>query len=239
MREEQLPTVGASIERAVQDWKVQPSDKSFELAKDVAAFANHLGGAIVVGAQEVDACLKAYVGLTPSKVGNVCASYSRAVKERCRPTPTYDFVDFASPGGTGRVVVVNVYPSLNLIGVEVNADKASGGYGGKAWTFPVRAGIDADYLKPEQLAMYMTPAVRRVSVLLSLVPAGDRVKVTILDQNRSLIWRFGEVKEEQNLVTFLNEDGQRPVHFPLDQIQTVFQNREGLWVVVMPRHMDG
>lgn len=50
----QLPTIGRTIERPVMDWKVKPAKHSFERAKDVAAFANHLGGTLLIGAHELN-----------------------------------------------------------------------------------------------------------------------------------------------------------------------------------------
>ncbi len=49
-----LPSIGAAnTERAVLDWKTRLAEKSFERAKDIAAFANHLGGTLLIGACEV------------------------------------------------------------------------------------------------------------------------------------------------------------------------------------------
>lgn len=48
-----LPDINDAIERVVMDWKVKPAQYPFEKAKDVAAFANHLGGCILIGAHEV------------------------------------------------------------------------------------------------------------------------------------------------------------------------------------------
>jgi hypothetical protein len=60
-----LPTIGSAIERPVMDWKVKAALNAFEKAKDVAMFANHLGGTLLIGAAEAQGHLGAYVGMSP------------------------------------------------------------------------------------------------------------------------------------------------------------------------------
>jgi hypothetical protein len=153
--------------------QVKPATYAFERAKDVAAFANHLGGTLLIGAQELNGQLQAYVGMPPTDAGAVRNDYSKAVADRCMPRPTIDFEEYDDPGDPAkRIVAINVEPSLNLVGVKISGDKDKEGYGGIAYVFPVRSGIDARYLESGQLAMFMTPHVRRVAVLLSKIPQG-------------------------------------------------------------------
>ena len=227
-----LPQQGTAIERAMMDWKVKPAPHAFEKAKDIAAFANHLGGTLLIGAEEDNPTgqLKCYVGLTLTEANDVRDSYSKSVAQRCRPLPTYDFVLLEAPNdATKRVVAINVWSSLNLIGVKVQANKATEGWGGDVFAYPVRSGTDAIFLQPTELAMYMTPEVRRNAVLLARITAGSPIKVTVLGEGHSFAVNFDSVEEESNLVKLTPKTGPGTIHLPLDRISTVYQNEAGEW----------
>jgi hypothetical protein len=232
-----LPAIGQAIERPVMDWKVKPSPLPYEKAKDAAAFANHLGGAILVGAAEKDGQLGKYVGMTPAEAGSVRDAYSKAIADRCLPRPMVDFEEYEDPTDSAkRIVAVNVEPSLNLVGVRVVGDKPKEGYGGDAYVFPVRCGTDATYLEPGQLAMFMTPHVRRVAVLLARIPPGTRVMMVYNSRERSQTVKaeseFVEVVEESNLVKFRSET--KAVHVPLDRVLSVYEAAENpAWRIAM------
>ena len=230
-----LPVVGFSIERAVMDWKVEPSPHQFKKAKEVAAFANHLGGTVLVGANEDRATgqLQGYAWMTLKKAKEACSAYSTAVAQRCLPLPRFEFEQWAHPvDAEKRVVAINVWPSLNLVGVRVKSDPNEG-WEESTFAYPVRSGIDARYLQPHEFAMHMTPGVRRIAVLLSRIPTGTFVGVAIGERlvGQRVQWRFVEVLEEENLVKFSDADG-APRHIPLDRIVTVFLDEKGTWRVV-------
>ena len=228
-----LPTLGQAIERPVMDWKVKSAKHSFERAKDVAAFANHLGGTLLIGAQEVDGQLQAYVGMTPAEAGVVRDEYSKAVADRCTPRPAIDFEEYDAPGDPAKkIVAINVQPSLNLVGVKVRADKTQEGHGGDAYIFPVRSGTDARFLDPGELAMFMTPKVRRIAVLLSRIPKQTIVNLMrpVHRPSNDVRMRFVEVREEDNLVllsSLSTPDYAPPERYPLDRFTTVFEDTAG------------
>jgi len=224
-----LPQPGSAIERSVMDWKVVADGTDFHKAKDVAAFANHLGGTLLIGAKETDprGYLEGYVGLDLPTAGAVREQFSKAVKERCEPLPQVDFADYLHPDTPSkRIVAVNVWPSLLLVGVKLSAHKPSEGYGGVSYVYPVRSGTDAVYLTPSQLAMYMTPQVRRVAVLVSRIPKGALVKL-FFRRGASRASVYDDLKEAQNIVMFRNPDGSRDFSVPLDTITTVYEAWEG------------
>lgn len=232
-----LPPVGAAIERAVMDWKVKPANFAFEKAKDVAAFANHLGGCILIGASEHKGQLAKYVGLTQAEAGKVRDEYSKAVAQRCQPPPTVDFEEYEDPtDSTKRIVAINVWPSLNLIGVKINTTKDTEGWGGPAYAYPVRSGTDATYLQPVQLPMYITPQVRRIAVMMSRIQKGAIVQLieTRLDNSKiDKAYIFDGVEEEANLVRFQTRDGTpTSLHVPLDRILSVYEGPDSVWRVV-------
>lgn len=232
-----LPTVGDAIERAVMDWKVKPAGFQYEKAKDVAAFANHLGGCILVGAQERAGQLAAYVGLTPTEAGEVRNDYSKAVTQRCQPPPNLEFEEYPDPTNPSkRVVAINVLPSLNLIGVRIATDKPNEGFGGPAFVYPIRSGTDATYLQPVQLPMYITPQVRRIAVMLSRIALGAKVQVIEARLDNSKVenaFLFDGIAEEENLAKFKTIGASpSPLHVPLDRILTVYQGQDSSWRVV-------
>jgi hypothetical protein len=229
-----LPTIGQAIERPVMDWKARPSPHAFEKAKDVAAFANHLGGTLLIGAQEQNGQLSGYAWMSPAEAAKVRDDYSKAVADRCQPHPAIDFEEYQETNDPNkRVVAINVQPSLNLVGVRVKADKANEGFGRDVYAFPVRSGTDADYLEPGQLAMFMTPQIRRVAVMLSRIPLGAPVRLSRVDvpggSHSDL--QFLEVAEEENLAKFRTSGG-TDAYIPLDRIESAYRNGGGQWMVL-------
>jgi hypothetical protein len=211
------------------DWKVLPGSTDFHKSKDVAAFSNHRGGTLLIGAKETATTsqLECYVGLDLAAAAAVRSAYSTAVRDRCQPLPQFDFEEYVHPDDdTKRVVAVNVWPSLLLIGVRVDAHKPAEGYGGVSWVYPVRSGTDAVFLQPSQLAMYMTPHVRRVAVMLSRIPKGARIIVKLVERDHSAGASIDEVIEEQNVVTLRGDDGRRVQSLPLDCIVSVYESWE-------------
>ena len=223
-----LPQLGMAIERSVMDWKSDDTATAFHKAKDVAAFANHLGGTIIIGAVEANGVLVHYKGVEQTEAERIVREYSAAVRDRCQPFPTFEFETYPDPGDANkRIIVVNVWPSLLLTGAKIYSHKPAEGWGGVSFVYPVRVGIDADYLEPTKLAMYMTPQVRRVAVMLSRIPSG--ASVNILEARNGTLQHvhavaFHELRELDNVVTFRNEAGD-PVHiYPLDCIVSVYES---------------
>ena len=125
----QLPKVGDGYEREVLDLKQTGKGTSaFHFAKDVAAFANHLGGTLLVGAEEHLGRVKEYHPLSEADVSAVQSTISMAVRDRCSPHPV---VEPARIPYDGRfILAVNVAPELSaLVGVSVTALKSKDGYG--------------------------------------------------------------------------------------------------------------
>jgi hypothetical protein len=234
-----LPPKDQAIERPIMDLKKEVSPENhFELAKDVAAFANHLGGCLLIGATEADGHVGEYGGVPVGLADKLQTSYSLAVAQRCSPKPVLDFERFEAPGG--RVVLavfVEPYAGGHPIGVEVK-----GGEKPNAYAFPVRTGKDAVYLLPEQLAMFSEPKLRRTLVLMSAIPIGGRLKVaSITNWSRPPEVFFGtlrELSQERNVVLFDRfldvgpiRDGvpvavggrTEPKLIALDQIRSVFR----------------
>lgn len=220
-----LPPVGSAIEQAVMDFKEYRAErpvKPFERAKDVAAFSNHLGGSLVIGARE-DGHLRAYTGLTDDQAAGVRQGFSEAVADRCVPRPVFDFARYGDPHDQSKqIIVINVPPSMTPIAVKVNGDK-SDGYGGATYVYPVRSGTDARYLDPSQLAMLLSPTVRRHAVMLAKIPIGARVHIRIAvaatgDYKQDYESIFGGFDEQENVVKLSGD-----TRLPLDRLLSVYQ----------------
>lgn len=236
-----LPAPASTVERATWDLKAKhPADKRFEAAKDVAAFANHLGGTLLIGAQEKLGRVDCYVQLTEDEAKATQDLFSQEVTQRCRPKPLFDFVRI--PHNGGFVLAINVWPSLaGPVGVRVNADKATEGWGGPAFVFPLRVGSDStpDFIAPENLAMFMTPSVRRAAVMLGKIQLRAAVAVFVHNHRQaspdSKTLLFFGVNEEDNLVTFLEQNNNNvELVYPLDRVRTVFKDKNEWKVIFDP-----
>ena len=227
-----LPLVGEGYERAVLDLKGRGGvARAFHKAKDVAAFANHLGGTLLIGAKETAGRVGEYEPLDEATVATMQKEFSEAVRDRCSPRPLVDFARI--PFGAGFVLAVNVWPYTGqVVGVRVTADKAAEGYGDDAYVFPIRVGVDSSYLLPEQLPMFMLPEVRRAVILLNAIPKDYPVKVCVgrriagerHDESEMIL---DEVDEIENVVSFLPPNGSRGAgqkSYPLDKVNTVFKD---------------
>jgi hypothetical protein len=200
----ELPPKDRAIETPILDLKKEVSPEThFELAKDVAAFANHLGGCLLIGATETDGRVGAYDGIPPGLADRLQTSYSQAVAQRCSPKPVLDFARFDA-GKEGRVVLavfVEPYVGGHPVGVEVKRGEKP-----NAYAFPIRSGKDAVYLLPEQLAMFSEPKLRRLFVMMSAIPIGSRLKVSsVIYQGQPPEVFFGTLRElslERNVVLF-------------------------------------
>lgn len=108
----QLPPAGHSAETYSFDIKqnIQKPFDSFELAKDVSAFANANGGVILVGAAEdrKRGTISRYLPLDEKGAKEIRDAYSTAVRDHCSPAPVINPVVLPKDGG--HVVAVNVWP---------------------------------------------------------------------------------------------------------------------------------
>ncbi|HEY5076434.1 MAG TPA: ATP-binding protein [Acidimicrobiia bacterium] len=235
----QLPKPGDGFERAVLDLKSTASPKpGFHHAKDVAAFANHLGGTLLIGAQETDGRVREYAPLSESVVSAIKDAFSQAVRDRFSPRPLIDFARL--PMLDGLVLAVSVWPYAGqIVGVAVKCKKDHDGFGEEAHAFPVRVGVDSGYLLPEQLPMFITPDIRRNAILLNAIPKDCPVNVYVGRRNspegyveNQLV--LDEVDELANVVSFLPANGSHGAgqqSFPLDKVNTVFKDPIGGWRV--------
>lgn len=233
----QLPAIGTPETRSLDFKKTYAkgtpaSFDGFELGKDVAALANAMGGAILVGAQEAASALHIYLPLDDAEAKATVRAVDDAVKVRCSPSPVVSAEKIAH--GSGYIVALNVSPFPGQpVGVWVKGDRADG-YGDPCWTFPVRVGAQTKFFRPEQLAMLMSAEYRRIVILLDAVKAGDEVLLTTPNRGRG-----GEIKcsfESSSALNNLmvlqsNERGGGKFRIPIDRVRSAWQ--DGSWYVLI------
>lgn len=249
---QELPEPGTSREGLCLDLKatVDPKD-GFELAKDVAAFANSVGGTILVGAHEgASNTLGRYAPMTEDLAGTLRDAYNKAVGARCEPAPIIDPILIPRDGGW--LVAVNVWPfPSQAVGVSTR-DPKHGGVGDNGWAFPLRTGIHTAFLKPGQLPMLMIPEVRRVAALLEQIPPEARKNVQVFWRSPRQVGStlegpflsLVEVRSMENVAIFANQNP-RPVadltkglHVPLDAIENVWSVGEFEWCIAVTGRLE-
>ena len=236
-----LPPLNTSYEREHLDFKVRvDGQRTYEMAKDVAAFANRFGGVILVGARDQDDRLVDYVPLKRSEVDEARKSFISAVKERCIPPPRLDPVVIEVPGGF--LLAVNVWPLPDQpVAVRAPIEKLHGEkITSWAFVFPIRVHTGTDYLKsPGDIAMLMLPVLRYAAIRLDSIPPSERSRIRIWwrvppsgysHMDASLV----EIDVQGARVVFdLKDQPKSPprLELPLDAIETVQHLADGIWRV--------
>jgi hypothetical protein len=172
-----LPPKGPSNEGQHREFKSKQTEDRYEIAKDVAAFANADGGTIFIGAKGNGEYLAGYEPLTTKEASAAQKVCDEAVHTRCAPPPIYT-VDAIDLDG-GVVVAVNVSPFPGqLVGVQVKKGEAKCGTSGREieilYYYPLRVGAHTKGIRPEQLPMFMDPRVRRTALLLQEACGGKK-----------------------------------------------------------------
>jgi hypothetical protein len=236
-----VPAVGEGFESPVLDLKEHPDAykafknaprvwNDFELAKDVAAFANSLGGTILVGAKQDPAtgtCSK-HCPFAPALATEFERVLRDALKTRCRPTPLVqcDVIPFE----VDVMVAVNVWAFPGqAVAVEVLGDKERGGYGGATYVFPIRVLSHTNYLPVEQTPMLMSADVRRTAILLSTLKKGEKItahpRIVVSEERgaRAFPVTFVSVDEMKNCLTLQLAAPGPQVGLPLDDVAVWFE----------------
>ena len=249
-----LPQTSAARESLVLDFKVTVDPKAWwELAKDIAAFANHVGGTLVVGADEPAAgAAPSYSGLSAEHAERVAKAYEDAVLEHCLPHPVVRVIPIDLPSAR-KVVAVNVEPFPDQpVGAQAPALNKNGEpKPSDAWQFPMRVGRDTRPLTPDQLPLLTNAAVRRNVILL------ERIPNPLGTERVSLIWRhpgvstmtpaptrtaLGAVNVDvlANLLRLtFGDGGQKPstLEVPLDDVETAWHGVDG-WMIRVRGFID-
>ena len=213
--ENAVAKLSVASEHAISDFKGRYETKdrtvAFEIAKDVCAFANHLGGTIIVGAQEGKKAdqgrIVAFVPLTDPSPGELVTHVDRAIKLYCLPVPIANAIEIPlddaqvsailqRTGPAASIVAINVQPALNTpVGCLSCSDECkeckTGGAlcscKGKAipdaYRFPIRTIESARFLRPDELAKTMNIAERRALLELQAIECEPKILVWFNSQS--------------------------------------------------------
>lgn len=219
---DQLPSEG-TLEQAWLDFKAQPTNEAHERAKDVAAFANAMGGTLIVGAAEQNGTLVRYVPITTAQANQVVRDYHEAVRDRVRPAPIFETHTLDREGG--KVVVVNVQPFPGQA-VAVELKRPDETKLPDAFRFPVRVGTQTDFITPEQLPMFFDAKVRRIAIALEYIAThAPNVELyypaTGDDPPIPADAIIVEVNIQTNTLRLSHVYGSFNVHIPLDFVEGV------------------
>jgi hypothetical protein len=222
--------------------------QTFELAKDMAAFANALGGTVLVGASERSDTLgrktgriEAFVPLTDDQA--LIKAATSAARDLCQPpitvepeiiklTPEEQSTIVDNPlQSTATLVALNVHP-LVASPCGVAACDSNGKRVSDAFRFPLRFIEGTKWLRPEELAFHMNSHERRMYLLLVQLPR-DR-DVFVWDKGQGGLGakrtgRIGDLDPDRMIAKLQFKDS--VVHVPLTFVTAVWLDEKDVWNV--------
>jgi hypothetical protein len=218
-------TTGASESEGWEFKQTYAPENHREMAKDMAAFANAMGGAIIIGTTADDEPL-GYPGLPRAFAEDLSNHYDLTLRSDLSPKPFVEPLIVDSPLANGNVVLaVNVHPY---------PDQVVGARGDDPWwRFPVRTGAQTIYRDPAMLPLFDAKS-RRATILLDRIPLGANISIALHNVAGVITAAaprvFRGVDYNINVVKF--ETAQHvPDWHPLDQVITVFHGADGAWRV--------
>lgn len=238
------PPTDRSREKADLDFKSFADERQpWEHAKDIAAFANALGGVLLIGADDTSGDLL-YPGLRGQTVAQVKSIYEGAAK-MCSPTATVDVVPIEHPSGV-VVVAVNVDPHVDQAMAAPAGTRDKNGKPCRhdtAWVFPVRRASLTEAVLPEALPVYMNREIRRTLLLLARIAPEARRKVTVHSHMRRPVqggalvvdcvqstMAVVEVSVERNRLRLVGlEMGSPQCNVPILDVMDVWESADGCW----------
>ncbi|MEZ4365814.1 MAG: hypothetical protein R2939_05950 [Kofleriaceae bacterium] len=231
-----------------QTYELRKPGQKYEIAKDLAAFANVLGGTLLLGAKEGKDAAGRPTGRTAEfhTLANA-AELIRAAADAaalCRPAivvapEEIRLTAIEAKSITGRdegdvlLLALNVSASLTPpvgILVEDTAD---------AYKFPFRTLERTRYLEPDELVLHMNSHERRMMLVLAKIPANqavrfwDRTPISGLSPVRT-----GTIEhlDPDNLIVKLvpTPPSQHPfAHVPLAFITAVWRDEQSRWNITI------
>lgn len=228
----------------------EKGEKWWDVAEDIAAFANTLGGVLLVGVAQDKLTRKIKLhGLSDTEYATTKTHYENALRTNVSPPPMVTYADpIPLPGG--RVVLaVHVDPYIaGLVGAMYpDVDRGSNFKVSGAWQFPIRKGGHNVALTPAQIPLYMPIQVRRMVVLLerlkTLLEAADPPRLCQWQRNPTPstpdpgCCKNLRVDVEGNVLQFdyhpdASDTRGKSQTVPLDDIETIFRSSTGkFWYI--------
>lgn len=210
-----------------------------EMAKDVAAFANAIGGSLIIGAKEGATGPDYSKPLPVDCAAKLANSFEEAVRDLCRPSPSVHVRLIPAPSQSDKaILVVNVDAAVDQpIAARHKTDR-------DAWRFPQRVGRHTEYLLPEQLPLHMNSKARRAKLLLLrvldgggqidlyTVPRGSAKPTTVEVPVQFVVTA---VDDAGSGAVVLRDPTDRLDHqsasVPIDDVEAVWLQHTGRWAV--------
>jgi Putative DNA-binding domain len=237
-----LPAIG-SVEDDALDFKREAARDAgefdqIEMAKDIAALANGVGGTLLIGANEVDHRLASYQPMALDVVSQVEQVYGQALSKRCVPTPSARITRVEKDDGFVLAINVSAYLPGPIGVLRKGAETADRGpkHASKpSFMFPVRRGVHTSYLDPGQLAMIQLPELRRAVMMLNLIP--PEAAVCLQDQHgHRPSCRIKSTDIDANTIRLQCQAPQgNTVEFtmPVSDIRVVWKTEDGRWTAAV------
>ena len=235
-----LPTEGTfsaeTRESLRMDFKVFANPKAGrEHSKDIAAFANALGGVLVIGANEDKKNDRiVYVGI--EKKGQTYLQVKQIFEDagrECSPSISVEAVELRLEEKS--LVAVNVDPYAGqLVGAPAElecpdcADKLQKG---ENWRFPIRVSSTTKFISPSEFPMYMEPKVRSSVLLLNKIPKKCRDLVRLVGYSTELEAELKHIDPERNIARFRSEQYKADFNIPLTRITDVWPFDDKKWQI--------
>lgn len=239
---EDLQAAVQACESPELDFKVtiEPTEW-WELAKDIAAFANYLGGTILVGANEQSSGSAILVGVERQDAMTFQIAYENAARDKCLPRPIVSCV-VLEPEGTKHpcVLAVNVepFPDQFVGAMYYRTNKQGDPTTCDAWRLPIRIGKHNVLLTPDKLPMFIDARIRRIAIRLSAIPsAATPLLVWRRPSNQSseepveeLVFQV-QVDLQANVLRARRADSKRGtvLAIPLDDVEAVWEHGQADW----------
>lgn len=210
----QLPQIGTPEDGNIDFKRSGYTGKkaTLEIGRDVAQFANSSGGAIIIGADEVDGKLTEYNGIEDIDIQQ--QKITTAIDVTLHPHPDVEISRILR--GDKEILVVNIGASIPIIGVKDT--------GSNKWEFPRRDGQQKVYLHYRDIEL-MLQSSRRNYILIQSAVQSDRFKHFFLDVSTYLNEsenRWSLHRMDYELLTLLNIDTSTYCYVPLSFIEEVW-----------------
>ena len=222
------------------------------MAKDIAAFANALGGVILIGTSKDDQPLT-YPGIPRELAERIWEGFADAHARHLSPKPPgIEHLIFPLPGSERVMLAVNVQPFADqIVGARVDQHVwVFPEHKIAAWRFPVRVGVDTSFLEPAMLPLYTTSVRRNLILLGNIDLQHDEISICFRTPTNNssrdpLYWKavLRNIIIEKNVVTVSLEEQLDIAHrIPIDDIDCIWDSGargKPEWVVRVLGHFSG
>ena len=228
---ESLIQIGKSSESIHWDYKQQFNDeKKSDIAIDLAAFANTLGGTLLIGVSEKN--------IDGRKVANNLFNIDDF--ERIKKSVYTSILDLISPHIDVQVVpikiddvlivAINVEPSVNLVSVSQEKNRPY-------YCFPYRTDFGNRFMAFDEVEKRMMDNKTRAMYLKlkKYFPTDRKVNVYPAPvANNKVEWRFEWIHNSENEIR-LDQNGYRSIDIPISFIEEVWNGRGGICLKLRER----